>query len=163
MDDATVELARFELLSAYLDGETTAEERKQVEALLEEDFSFQQSYQQLLQIQRGFQALPAPVRTISVEQTLEQVLARVERKPRIAIWTITLGSAAAATIVAAVAGLFSGGGSFLPQTAYSPVDPATQTVAVQPRSENLKPSDLMIALDRAPVELPQGTSSPIDP
>lgn len=152
MDDIkTIEFDRFELLSAYLDDEASAAERKQVEAWLANDPEFNQCYQQLLQLQRGFQATPMPAST-SVEETVEAVFAQVERKPKLALWA-TVG-AAAAVAVAAITGLFSGGGSLVPQTAQNPDRPESSTVAINSPSDNLKPSDLLIAIEQSPVDIP---------
>lgn len=152
MDDIeTLEFDRFELLSAYLDGETTASERKQVETWLATDPEFNHCYQQLLQMQRGLQAIPIPA-SVPVEQTIAGVMARVERKPKLAIWA-TVGTAAAVA-VAAITGLFSGGGTLVPQTAQSPDTLGKPTIAVTPPTDNLKPSDLLIAIDRSPVDIP---------
>lgn len=153
MDDIkTLENDRFELLSAYLDGETTASERKQVETWLETDPDFNHCYQQLLQMQRGMQSLPIPA-AVPVEETIEQVMARIEHKPKLAVWA-TVGTAAAVAI-AAMTGLFSNGGSLIPQTAKNPDGLSNPTiVANTPQMDALKPSDLLIAIDRSPVDIP---------
>lgn len=150
-DIKTIEFDRFELLSAYLDGEATTAERKQVEAWLTTDSEFNQCYQQLLQMQRGFQSIPMPA-SVPVEQTIENVMARVERQPKVVAWA-TAGTAAA-VIAAAIAGLFSGGGSLVPQTAQTPENTESATVAVNPQPDNLKPSDLLIAIEQSPVDIP---------
>ena len=154
MDDIeTLENDRFELLSAYLDGETTASERKQVEAWLETDPDFKHCYQQLLQMQRGMQSLPVPAAP-PVEETIERVMARIEhKKPTVAVWAAA-GTVAAVT-VAAITGLFSNGGSFIPQTAQNPDGRSNPTiVSNNPQLDSLKPSDLLIAIDRSPVDIP---------
>jgi anti-sigma factor RsiW len=51
---------RFELLSAYLDGEVTATERQQVEAWLATDRAFQHQYRQLQQINQAMPRLTVP-------------------------------------------------------------------------------------------------------
>lgn len=157
MDDIkTSEFDRFELLSAYIDGEVTASERKQVEAWLATDPEFKHCYQQLLQMQRGFQSLPIPT-SVSLEETIDGVMARVERKPKLAIWA-TVGTTAAVAI-AALTGLFSGNGSLVPQTAQSPGgQDSPTTVAVNTATDNLQPSDLLIAIDQSPVDIPVATN-----
>ncbi|WP_299490322.1 zf-HC2 domain-containing protein [Acaryochloris sp. IP29b_bin.137] len=158
MDDIkTIEFDRFELLSTYLDGEASAAERKQVEAWLASDPEFNQCYQQLQQLQRGVQALPIPA-SASAEQTVENVLARVERKPKLAIWA-TVGTAAAVA-VAAISGLFSGGGSLVPQTAQRPENGMSSVAQSQP--DTLQPSDLLIAIERSPVDIPVASVSDTD-
>ena len=46
--DMDNQFERFELLSAYMDGELTAEERKQVQQWLDSDPEFHELYKQLL-------------------------------------------------------------------------------------------------------------------
>lgn len=158
MDDIkTIEFDRFELLSAYLDGEATAAERKQVETWLATDPEFNQCYQQLLQMQRGFQSISIPT-SVPVEQTIDKVMARVERKPKFVTWA-TVGTAAAVA-VAAITGLFSGGELLVPQTAQSPEPVDNSTVAVNSQPDNLKPSDLLIAIERSPVDIPVAINIP---
>jgi anti-sigma factor RsiW len=159
MDDIeTLEFSRFELLSAYLDDETTAAERKQVELWLATDPEFNRCYQQLLQMQRGFQTLPVPSQAVPVEQTVEQVMARLERKPKLAIATTVGTTAVVATTIAALTGLFSGEGALVPQTAQSP-DAPNPTLSVTSPVDPLRPADLLIAIDRSPVEIPTTDSS----
>jgi anti-sigma factor RsiW len=104
----TVMLQRdqFELLSAYLDGEVSAAERRQVEELLTHDEKSKQLYARLLQLRDGFQALPLTA-SQPVEETVAQVMSRLDQPrpvPRSA-WVLGGGAIAAAT-VAAMSGLF---------------------------------------------------------
>ncbi len=52
--------ARFELLSAYLDDEVTADERKLVAQWLTEDAHTQQMYQRLLMLRQAIRTAPVP-------------------------------------------------------------------------------------------------------
>ncbi|MEM8615165.1 MAG: hypothetical protein AAGF93_24380 [Cyanobacteria bacterium P01_H01_bin.105] len=52
--------ARFELLSAYLDGEVTAEERKLVAQWLMDEPNTQQMYQRLLMLRQAIRTAPVP-------------------------------------------------------------------------------------------------------
>ena len=92
----------FEILSAYIDGEATTQECKQVQEWLDNDPEIKQIYRQLLKIQGGMQQLTIPVeRSIPTANFTEQVFAKIDRRSknkRVAIW----GSAIAATIVATV-------------------------------------------------------------
>lgn len=141
---------RFELLSAYLDGEVSASERRQVEAWLATDASAQQLYARLLKLRQGLQGLrtiPVPAER-PVEQTVTQVMNRLERKPK---RTIAWGGMAAA------AALFVGAITTVVMPTYSVhtnrVDVATQT-----------DSQLMISLDRPVIDIPEvmegGTAVP---
>ncbi|WP_310489500.1 zf-HC2 domain-containing protein [Chamaesiphon sp. VAR_69_metabat_338] len=100
---------RFELLSAYLDGEVTASERQQVEAWLASDAAFQHQYRQLNQMHRAFPQMPVPS-SQSAEALSAGVFGKIDsRRHRKLSWIG--GSAIAASIVAALAGLsglFSG-------------------------------------------------------
>ncbi len=128
---------RFELLSAYLDGEVTAAERHQVEQWLEHDPEAQAMYARLMRLRQGMRSLSLPTSEVPVEQTVEQVFSRLERRPRRAIaWG---GAGIAAALVGALATLLA--------------PDAVQQVAQQPQSD-LPTDGLMIALDRPVVDIP---------
>ncbi|MGJ3248498.1 MAG: anti-sigma factor family protein [Elainellaceae cyanobacterium] len=103
----------YEKLSAYLDGELTAEERRQIEYLLRYDPTAQRLYARLIGLRRGMNtmAMHSPPVHPDVEQTVDQVMSRLDRQsPRRALaWG---GVAAAALLVS----LFSGN---LPQLQYA--------------------------------------------
>lgn len=153
MDD--LDTLRFELLSAYLDGEVTASERKQVEHWLDTEPEVQRTYQQLLRLHHGFQHMPVPT-TQQAAATVEQVLARVGRPQRarlIRLWG-GLGTAIAATVIGIVSGIIPGSNILTPQVAQDyPQIPADEPVA------NTEPAALMIALERPPVEIPQAVQN----
>lgn len=70
---------RFEMLSAYLDGEVTADERRLVDRWLEQDPAVQRLYARLLKLRQGMELLPTPISNAqAVERTIEQVFARLE-------------------------------------------------------------------------------------
>lgn len=143
---------RFELLSAYLDGEVTAEERRQVESWLRHDPSVQQLYNRLLKLRQGMQTLSIPSPE-PVEQTVAQVITRVDRQPR--SWLTWGGVAIAATFLV-----------FLSDLGYSPssrLQPVAD-VPVSSDSEVLNPAlveseALMIALDQPIIEIPKAVVS----
>ena len=90
----------FEILSAYIDGEATVAERKQVQDWLDNDPEIKQTYLQLLKLQGGMQnlAVPSP---IPADELAQKVFAQVDRRSdrrRTFVW----GSAIAAAIVGAV-------------------------------------------------------------
>lgn len=131
---------RFELLSAYLDGEVTASERQQVEKWLDTDPAVQRLYQRLLKLRQNFQGMPTPV-SQPVEQTVEQVFARLDRRPKraLALWG---GGAVAAVLIGAFTSLIPGNEGLLPQLAQSPeAEPTSAAV--------------MIALDQPVVSIPK--------
>ena len=93
---------RFELLSAYIDHEVTADERRQVEAWIADDASFATMHRRMVKLQRGFQGLPTPAPAEHVDITIAQVLKVVDR-PRPS-WKVFAGvGSVAAAAVAAIA------------------------------------------------------------
>lgn len=141
---------RFELLSAYLDGEVTASERKQVEEWLATDASIQQLHARLLKLRQAFRSIPAPAPVQSVEKTVEQVMAKVDRRPKLRlVWG---GAAIAAAFMGAVT-LFS-----VRQPQMAQVQPKTQpTLEAQQQPSD---SDMMVALDRPVVSIKMANSQP---
>jgi len=139
---------RFELLSAYLDGEVTATERKQVEEWLANDASVQCLYARLLKLRQGLRTLPVPAAQQSPEATLGQVLTRLRRRSRLN-W-IAAGAAVAACAIGAVSGLV-GGGSMAPQLAQRPQREPIQTSS----ASIVPPSPLMVGLNNPVIEIPK--------
>lgn len=73
---------RFELLSAYLDGEVTAIERRQIEDWLTTDSGVQRLYTRVLQLRSRWQTVPSvPVAHPAVERTVGQVFPRFSKRP----------------------------------------------------------------------------------
>lgn len=75
---------RFELLSAYLDGEVTPQERRQVDGWLRADESMQCLYARLLQLRQQMQAMPVPssASAANVNHVADAVCKRLERRSR---------------------------------------------------------------------------------
>jgi anti-sigma factor RsiW len=142
---ATLQRDRFELLSAYLDGEVTAAERRQVEAWLATDAKTQCLYSRLLSLRQGLQMLPITSSEQTVDQLVASVTAQVERRPRRLLWG---GMAAAAVVVGALLGSMIGRESYAPSVAENFSAPASQV-------EEVPTDGLMIALNRPPIEIPQ--------
>lgn len=150
---------RFELLSAYLDHEVSADERKQVEKWLANDTAFYTQYQQLLTLQRSCQSMPTPS-AAPVNQTIDRVFERIDARRRLPVWS-TLAAAAMAATVGAIAGAWNGG-PLSPQFAaddsgiQSPVVASVNppTTSELPSQETVEPSALMIAIEHPPVDLP---------
>jgi len=135
---------RFELLSAYLDGEITAAERRQVEDWLANDPSVQCLSSRLLKLRQGMRSIAVPVSDRSVEQTVNQVFSKLERRPRMA----------AAWGGLAIAALFIGALYNQPPS----VQYAASEAAQMPQP--VRQEALMIALDRPVIEIPKSTISP---
>ncbi|WGV26794.1 anti-sigma factor family protein [Halotia branconii] len=149
---------RFELLSAYLDGEVTAAESRQVEEWLDNDASVQCLYARLLKLRQGLRTLPVPAAQQSPEVTVQQVMARLDRRSRLA-WLFG-GAAVAACVIGAVSGLLPGGESRTLQLAQKPKAESTQ-VTTTPGSSA---SPLMVTLNNPVIEIPKAAvASPEKP
>lgn len=132
---------RFELLSAYLDGEVTAAERRQVQQWLDNDPQMQRLYTRLLRLHHNIENIPIPKTEESTEQLSQGVFRRLDQRRRMRQILLWGGSAIAAVVVGGVSGLFPG--------TYSP----TPQMAEVPLIEN-NPEPLMIALNRPAVNIP---------
>lgn len=131
---------RFELLSAYLDGEVTATERKQVEEWLVNDQSAKTLYHRLLKLRQSLRTLPIPESQQPVEETVEKVLEKLQRR-RLRLAGFFGGAAIAACAFSALSGIFTGDSKVI-QFASQPV---SQPVATKP---NASPKTLMVALNQ---------------
>jgi hypothetical protein len=138
---------RFELLSAYLDGEVTALERKQVEEWLANDPTVQRLHSRLLKLRHGLQTMPVPTASQPTEQLVSQVLTRLDRKPKSLVWG---GAAIAALVVGAVvSSLFSESQTPMPQLAKGSQQPAIES------PQAISNETLLVALDKPLVEIPK--------
>ncbi|MGD1852438.1 MAG: anti-sigma factor family protein [Cyanophyceae cyanobacterium] len=100
-----VPFEQFELVSAYLDNEVTAEERLQVERWLAADPKIQALYVDLGGIGESLKQAPVPI-ACSAEETLAGVMGRVQkRQVKRRIWS---GSVIAAGLAVAVGSVFVG-------------------------------------------------------
>ncbi|MEG4112341.1 MULTISPECIES: zf-HC2 domain-containing protein [unclassified Microcoleus] len=153
---------RFELLSAYLDGEVTAAERRQVEDWLTNDPTTKRLYSRLLMMQQSFQAMPVPAAEQSAQELAAKVLQRVERKPK-RTWILG-GGAIAALLIAVVSGVGGGRQLFAPEFARSPVPAESDGLMValnEPLVEIVNPNDLMLGVNAPIVDIPKvGVASP---
>ncbi|MGL5059617.1 MAG: anti-sigma factor family protein [Microcoleus sp.] len=148
---------RFELLSAYLDGEVTAAESRQVEEWLENDPVTQRLYSRLLSMQQGFRSIPVPPSEQSARDLAAKVIKKVEQKSqrKKLVWG---GCAVAALFVAAVSGFAGGRQLFAPQFARSPVPADSEGLIValnEPVVEIVNPNDLMLGVNAPIVEIPK--------
>jgi anti-sigma factor RsiW len=132
---------RFELLSAYIDGEVTAAERYYVQELLATDSDIQRLHARLIKLRQGLQKMPVPTPEQSAQQTAQQVLSRLDRRrtQRTVVWG---GAAIAALFVGALSGIIPGGRSLVPQLAQAP-------------EQQVAPEPLMIAVNRPVIEIPK--------
>lgn len=129
---------RFELLSAYLDGEVSPDERRLVTAWLDQDPEAQCLYQRLLQLRQGFQGLSHEQWQVNRPcETAEQVFCKLNRRFR-----MTCMAGMTAVAVAAV-GIFSG--------ALNPIERMGGNTLSASKSEQ----SLEIALDQPPITIPK--------
>lgn len=135
------EIDRFELLSAYLDGEISASDRKQVQEWLEEDPTAQRLYARLLKLRQSFQSLPDPTLEQTPENLSRMVFEKIDRSKRRKVW-VWSGSAIAAVVIGTITSVLTGNDSLVPKVAQSPVQ--------KPNSEAL-----MIALNKPIVAIPK--------
>lgn len=148
--DADERYDRFELLSAYIDGEVTAAERKQVQEWLDTDPKFQKLYTQLLRLQRDIDRVPVQPAAPSAVQLSEQVFGQIDRRKRKKRFVFIGGAAIAAVVIGTVSNLLFGQNSSIPQLAGTPVP-------IEQESE-----DLMIALNHPVIDIPD-VALPISP
>ncbi len=140
---------QFELLSAYLDGEVTAAERRQVESWLATDPQTQRLYSRLQSLRQGLQTLPIAQPSQNIDQLVDRVTARVERQPRRLAW----GGLAAAGLLIGV--LFNA----MPPEPYSP-SVAQRSGSQRATTEEVPSDGLMIALNQPPIAIPRTTQKP---
>jgi anti-sigma factor RsiW len=146
----TIQRDRFELLSAYLDGEVTAIERRQIEDWLVNDPAIQRLHSRLLKLRHGLQALPVPpVEESSIQQTIDHVFARVERRSKLRLVWGGAAAIAAVFVGALVSGILPGSQILTPQLVRSPGQD-TQISHNSPDSELL-----LIALEKPLVDIPK--------
>lgn len=126
---------RLDLVSAYIDGEVSAEERRQVEMWLDTDAELRQEYQNMRLMQTKFQSSPVP-QPIAAADISERVFAKIDRRRR-RRWLS--GGAVAAGIAASCAlmtGVFRGERDFVPS--FANTQPTPISVAL---NEPLIPED----------------------
>ncbi|MBP0018700.1 MAG: zf-HC2 domain-containing protein [Cyanobacteria bacterium SBLK] len=142
---------RFELLSAYFDGEITPRERRQVQQWLDSDTEVQCLYRRLLKLRQGIQGLPVPATTRSTAEVTANVLRTIERR-RIRRLAILGGGAIAAAMVAAVSLFLPGDAGFAPRMARTPESQNSL-------SSEMPDEALLVALDRPVVSIPPATDT----
>jgi len=93
---------QFQLLSAYLDGEATVSERRQVQNWLDTDPKIKEIYLQLIQLRSRLQTAPVPASHSSVKQLATHIFQHLNQRTRVMVaWG---GTAIAAFLVMVVSG-----------------------------------------------------------
>ncbi|MEO0687089.1 MAG: zf-HC2 domain-containing protein [Cyanobacteria bacterium J06649_11] len=142
---------RFELLSAYLDGEVTAAERRQVEEWLANDSSVQNLHKRLLSLRQGLRNLPVPQSKQSVEETVDGVLTRLRHRTRMA-WMFG-GAAVAACVIGSLASLMPNSEPGVFRFASNPSEQQQKTPSEEVASLP------MVSLNQPLVRIPKATQS----
>jgi anti-sigma factor RsiW len=140
--------ARFELLSAYLDGEVTAAERKQVQEWLDTDPQIQKLYTRLLRLHQGIDSIPIQPAAPPALDLSEQVFQRVDRQRR-GKRLVFIGGAAIVAVVVGAINLLFGYDSPVRQVAEGPQAPI-----------GIDSEQLTIALNHPIVEIPAAALLP---
>jgi len=153
LDPLTIERDRFELISAYLDGEVTADERRQVEAWLDNEPEVQALYERLLKLHARFDMMPVPPATVSVEETIDAVFSRLDKKEKPKLILIWSGAGAiAAMFIAAISSVLSGGDNLVPRLVQAPQHTVSPPIT-SPQQAAVAP--IRMALDRPVVNIPK--------
>ncbi|HAC63171.1 MAG TPA: anti-sigma factor [Cyanothece sp. UBA12306] len=134
---------RFELLSAYLDGEATAAERKQVQQWLDSDPQFHQLYRQLSRIQREMPTMTIPESSHSSEKLSQEVFKAIDHQNQNRRLAVCGGIAIAALVVGVISNFYGRDGTLSPHFA-----------DIAPQMTDIEAEPLTIALNRPTVEIP---------
>lgn len=137
-------LDRFELVSAYLDGEASPEECALVEHWLATDPEIRRTYRQLVHLHELCQGLPVPYSGVSADQVVNGVITQITQRARKRLVWSGLVVAASALVGGVISGLaWRAPGPELAQQ--SP--PTTATLHSPNRT-------LRITLEKPPVVIP---------
>lgn len=101
---------RFQLISAYVDGEVTSAERSEVQQLLATDPDAKRLYNRLLMLRQAFRTMPVPPTEQPAQELVQQVFSKIDRRRnrRKFVWG---GAALAAMFVSAVSMIVPNGSS----------------------------------------------------
>ena len=118
----TIPQERFELLSAYIDGEVTNTEEQMVEQWLSDDVDFRRLYHQQIKLRQLLVDLPVPVAANSSVKAetnvmIDRVFAEIDKRSQRRKWKL----AGFGVSVAAVVGIFGSMFTFNSSPQFSPV------------------------------------------
>ena len=140
--ERTEVIDRFELLSAYIDGELSASDRNRVQGWLDEDPQFRQLHRRLLALQAQIQHSQAPSEERSTAEITAGVFASIDRH-RNRRKTIWIGGAIAASLLAVA--------SFIPGN--------SPQLRMAERDKSTKDNStvmLAVALNKPAIDIPKG-------
>lgn len=152
-ENKTLKKELFELISAYIDGEVTAKERREVEKIIASNSLARYLYHQLSQLHSNLEKMPGPSASEPVEQTVNKVFSRLDRQRRLAfVWG---GTAFAALFAAMLSGVMPGSRSFFPQLAISPKPEPVQIALNEPIVEIINPNAAVLSINTPIVQIPK--------
>ncbi|MCL2926029.1 MAG: transcriptional regulator [Trichodesmium sp. MAG_R04] len=150
---------KFELISAYLDGEVTPLQRKEVEALLETDPVARHLYQRLLKLHSKFQKIPITSTLEPVNQTIKRILEKVEGRSRRNF--VLVSSAVTGLCIAVISGFISITRFPIVKLANIPDSQAVQIALNEPVIEIVNPNNVILTVNEPLLQIPQPTIKPI--
>jgi anti-sigma factor RsiW len=145
---------RFELLSAYIDGEVSDTEEQLVETWLADDADFRRLYQQQLKLGQLLIDLPVPLAANSsikaeTEVMIDRVWAEIDKRSQRRKWKL----AGLGVSIAAIVGIFGSMFTFNSSPQFSPVSNSIKA----PTAVTEEP--VLIAMEEPLVPLPKSMSS----
>ena len=146
---------RFELLSAYIDGEVTNTEEQLVEQWLSDDVDFRRIYQHQLKLRQLLIDLPVPVSSSVKAETnvmIDRVFAEIDKRSQRRKWKL----AGIGVSMAAVVGIFGSMFTFNSSPQFSPVANSVKSPKV-PATVTEEP--ILIAMEEPLVPLPKSMSN----
>lgn len=138
---------RFELLSAYIDEELSASEKKQVQIWLDRDPEFKQLYVRLLALQGKIQHSLAPPSNKSIDEITTGVFQSIDRKRHWRRKLVWGGAAIAASCFATVSGIIPGNTPF-----------SSQMAEVKSPTPASTPVMLAVAIHRPAIDIPKSVT-----
>lgn len=149
----TISEERFELISAYIDGEVTETEEQLVEKWLFDDVEIRRIYQQQIKLRQLLIDLPVPVAAnssvkASTNVMIDRVMAEIDKRSQRRKWKL----AGVGISVAAIVGIFGSMFTFNSSPQFSPVANSFKVPA--PVSEE----PILIAMEEPLVPLPKSMS-----
>jgi anti-sigma factor RsiW len=147
---------RFELLSAYIDGEVSESEEQLVELWLSDDVNFRHIYQQQLKLRQSLIELPVPLpinSSIKAETALmiDRVFAQIDMRSQRRKWKL----AGIGIAIAAMVGVFGSIFTFNSSPQFSPVSNSIKIKSPAPVAEE----PVLIAMEEPLVPLPKSMSA----
>ncbi|NEQ74114.1 MAG: transcriptional regulator [Okeania sp. SIO2C9] len=154
-----MEQERFELVSAYLDGEVTPSQRREVELLLARDPVAKHLYQRLLQLHSEFQRMPIDIKVQPVDITVDQVFDKIDRRSKRKF--VLGGTAIAALCIAFISGIISNSRTNILQLAEHSNSETVQIALNEPVIEIVNPNNVMLTINDPVLQIPQPPISPV--